>query len=237
MISRSARDALSRGGGLGGRTVVVAALGAALCSLLLELCLLSRERRDLRRTSFGRGAPDMRRSRRHGHLVLGSHPAPFDRSRSAAPRQGFGDAFSGSCHGSLEVSPSASSFRFTFVVGGVVVVELEPSLPGNAAKKPDVCVGHDRPDPAPSRTTLAADAASSCVAYGLDCARLSPSLPTIDQQWSPPLSSNTRNEIAAESGRAAALRERGFFTAAVIADAFLLFWLERRPGSEKSWAL
>jgi hypothetical protein len=51
------------------------------------------------------------------------------------------------------------------------------------------------------------------------------------------LSSNTRNEIAAESGRAATLRERDFFAAAVIADAFLLFWLERRPGSEKSWAL
>jgi hypothetical protein len=82
----------------------------------------------------------------------------------------------------LQVSPSASSFRFPFVVGGVVVDELEPSLPGHATENPDVCVGHDPPDPAPSRTTLAADAASSCVAYGLDCARLSPSLPTIDQQ-------------------------------------------------------
>jgi hypothetical protein len=51
------------------------------------------------------------------------------------------------------------------------------------------------------------------------------------------LSSDTRNVIAAESGRAAALRERDFFAAAVMADAFLLFWLERRPGSEKSWAL
>jgi hypothetical protein len=51
------------------------------------------------------------------------------------------------------------------------------------------------------------------------------------------LSSDTRNVIAAESGRAAALRERDFFAAAVMAVAFLLFWLERRPGSEKSWAL
>jgi hypothetical protein len=43
--------------------------------------------------------------------------------------------------------------------------------------------------------------------------------------------------MAAESGRAAALRERDFFAAAAMADAFLLFWLEHRPGSEKSWAL
>ena len=75
-----------------------------------------------------------------------------------------------------------SSLRVPFMVGGVVVVELEPSLQGDSAEKPDVHVGHDRPDPAPSRTTLAADAASSSVEYGLDCARLSPSLPTIDQQ-------------------------------------------------------
>jgi hypothetical protein len=78
------------------------------------------------------------------------------------------------------VSPSASSFRLPFVLDGVVVVELEPSLPGNAPENPDVCVAHD--EPAPSRTTLAADAASSCVAYGLDCARVSPSLPRIVQE-------------------------------------------------------
>jgi len=51
------------------------------------------------------------------------------------------------------------------------------------------------------------------------------------------LSSDTRNVITADLGRAAKLRERDFFAAAVMADAFLLFWLERRPGSEKSWAL
>jgi hypothetical protein len=37
------------------------------------------------------------------------------------------------------------------VVGGVVVVELEPSLPGNAPENPDVRVGHDPPDPAALR--------------------------------------------------------------------------------------
>ena len=47
----------------------------------------------------------------------------------------------------------------------------------------------------------------------------------------------SRTTRAAEPGRTAALRERDFFTAAVMTDAFLLFWLERRPGSEKSWAL
>jgi hypothetical protein len=95
----------------------------------------------------------------------------------------------------LQVSPSASSFRSPVVVGRVVVVEPDLSLPSNAPENPDVRVGHD--DPAPSRTTRAACAA----------------------------------------GRAAALRERDFFAAAVMTDAFLLFWLERRPGSEKSWAL
>ena len=64
-----------------------------------------------------------------------------------------------------------------------MVVELEPSLPGNAPENPDVCVGHDPADPAALRAA------------------------------------------------------RDFFTATVMADAFLLFWLERRPGSEKSWAL
>ncbi len=60
-----------------------------------------------------------------------------------------------------------------------MVVELEPSLPGNALQNPDVYVGHDPADPA----------------------------------------------------------ARDFFSATVMADAFLLFWLESRPGSEKSWAL
>jgi hypothetical protein len=80
----------------------------------------------------------------------------------------------------LQVSPSATASRFPFVVSGVVVVELEPSLPSNAPENPDMRVGHD--DPAPSRTTRAACAASSCVAYRFDCARLSPSLPRIVQE-------------------------------------------------------
>jgi hypothetical protein len=104
----------------------------------------------------------------------------FSRSRSAPSRLGLDDTFCGSCHGLLQVSPSASSFRSPSWVGGVVVVEPDLSLPSNAPENPDVRVGHD--DPAPSRTTRAACAASSCVAYALDCARLSPSPPRIVQE-------------------------------------------------------
>lgn len=43
--------------------------------------------------------------------------------------------------------PSAPSFRFTCAVGGVMVVELESSLPGDAPENADVCVGHDPPAP------------------------------------------------------------------------------------------
>ncbi|HET7048216.1 MAG TPA: hypothetical protein VFI54_08120 [Solirubrobacteraceae bacterium] len=60
---------------------------------------------------------------------------------------GFGDTFSGSCGGLLQVPPSASSFPFPCVVGGVVAVELESSLPRNAAENADVRVGHDSPEP------------------------------------------------------------------------------------------
>ena len=43
------------------------------------------------------------------------------------------------------------------------------------------------------------------------------------------------NALVAAGARFVAARHEG--GAAVMADAFLLFWLERRPGSEKSWAL
>src|SRR6185312_2824117 len=80
MISRSARVATSRSGRLArrkcSRGVVVGALSATLRSFLLELRLLGRERRDLRRAPFSGTAPAVRRSRRHGHLVLGSHSSP-----------------------------------------------------------------------------------------------------------------------------------------------------------------
>jgi hypothetical protein len=59
---------------------------------------------------------------------------------------GFGEAFCGSRRGLLQVPPSLSSFGVPAVVGGVVAVELEPSLSGNAPKNPDVYVGHDPPE-------------------------------------------------------------------------------------------
>ncbi len=101
----------------------------------------------------------------------------------------------------------------------------------------------NRPAPAPSRTTRAACAASSRVAYGLECARLSPSLPRIVQQYSPPLSSNTRNVIAGDSDRLAARRAtcrlaRDFCVAVATADRLsALLAKKHRPGSEKSRAL
>src|SRR5690348_3076223 len=50
--------------------------------------------------------------------------------------------------GLLHVPPSAPSFAFPCVVGGVVVVERDSSLPGDAAENANVCVGHDSPEPA-----------------------------------------------------------------------------------------
>jgi hypothetical protein len=45
----------------------------------------------------------------------------------------------------LEALPSAPSVRFSSVVGDVVVVELESSLPGNAPENPNVRVAHEPP--------------------------------------------------------------------------------------------
>src|SRR5581483_5937947 len=79
MVSRSASRCVSqrptaRGGC--GRGVLVGTVSSTLGSLLLELCLLGRERRDLRGASFSGAGPVIRRSRGHGHLVLRSHRSP-----------------------------------------------------------------------------------------------------------------------------------------------------------------
>lgn len=77
MISRSARVAAPRGRRPArrgcSRGALLRARGRTIRSLLLEFCLLGRDRRDLRRASLHRTGPAVRRLRGHGHLVLGSH--------------------------------------------------------------------------------------------------------------------------------------------------------------------
>jgi hypothetical protein len=69
---------------------------------------------------------------------------------------GLGDTFCGSCRGLLQVPPSAPSFPFPAVVGGVVAGERDLSLSCDAPENADVCVGHDSPEPARNFFTAAA---------------------------------------------------------------------------------
>lgn len=61
------------------------------------------------------------------------------RSEATPSRLGLRDAFCGACRRPLQVPPSASFVRCR---GGVVGVELESSLPGDATENVDVCVSH-----------------------------------------------------------------------------------------------
>ena len=94
------------------------------------------------------------------HRFLLSHSyfefsVPLDRASLALLRSnpiagralalGVGDTFRGSWRGLLRVPPSASSFRLPCLVGGVVVIDPESSLPGQAPENPDVCIDHDSP--------------------------------------------------------------------------------------------
>src|SRR5205085_812440 len=95
-----------------------------------------------------------------------------------------------------------------------------------------------RAAPAPSRTTRTAGAASSCVAYGVEWARLSPSGPRTVQRKSPPLSSNTRNRsLPIRRGQRRAVGLAGWRGTSLSRwpwpTAFLPFWLKTSPGKRE----